>query len=314
MKQTLLHFLDRLDQIGSRTFIRLSPPQPALMVWVFHVLFKDEKAISKKEVFPFEQLRVDQLETFISTLQQKGHRFVTPQQIVDGLPREGFFHLLTFDDGYFNNSWALPVLEAYGVPAVFHIATGYVERPRSFWWDAHYRAKSAKGASIKEILAEQNQLKQLPFDEVEAFLIKKYGPSILEPVGDQDRPFSKDELVAFAQHPLVHLGNHTQDHAILPYYQENQIREQIRNAQQFLEELSGETPQVIAYPNGEFSPAIANIAKAEGLQLGLTGERKKYSLNRPIPRMTMGRVAIYGFRQIAGQVDTYRSDRSMKWL
>lgn len=314
MKQQLLHFLDQIDQLGSRLYLKMRPQQPSLLVWVFHVLFQDENAISRKEVFPFEQITVDQLAIFIACIQQQGHTFVTPQQILDGLPPDGFYHLLTFDDGYFNNQWALPVLETAKVPAVFHIATSYTERNRSFWWDVHFREKGKMGASMKEILAEQNELKALPFDQLEALLVKKYGSKACEPRGDQDRPFTPEELKAFAQHPLVHLGNHTHDHAILPHYSPDQVSQQIRKSQAYLTELTGKTPTVIAYPNGGFSDETIQLSAEGGLQLGLTGERKKYFLADSMPLMSLGRVTLYGFRGIAGQVETYRSDRSMKWV
>lgn len=313
MKQHLLHFLDRIDQFGSRIYLKLRTQQPSLLVWVFHVLFQDEKAIERKEVFPFEQLTVDQLATFISCIQALGHQFVSPQQILAGLPPDGFYHLLTFDDGYFNNQWALPVLEAAGAPAVFHIATSYIERNRSFWWDVHFREKGKQGAGMREILAAQNELKRLPFEQVESYLAEKYGEAAFQPIGDQDRPFRPEELRAFAQHPLVYLGNHTHDHAILPHYSPEKIREQIRLSQEYLTQLAGSQPEVIAYPNGEFSPDVTQLAAAEGLQLGLTGERQKHFLADSLPLMSLGRVTLYGFRQIAGQVATYRSDRSMKW-
>ncbi len=43
---------------------------------------------------------------------------------------------VTFDDGYADNLHrALPVLEKYGVPATFFIATGCLESACEFWWD-----------------------------------------------------------------------------------------------------------------------------------------------------------------------------------
>lgn len=43
---------------------------------------------------------------------------------------------VTFDDGYADNLHrALPLLEKYGIPATFFIATGGLGRTREFWWD-----------------------------------------------------------------------------------------------------------------------------------------------------------------------------------
>ncbi len=43
---------------------------------------------------------------------------------------------ITFDDGYADNLFnAKPILESYGIPAVFFVTLDYVERQREFWWD-----------------------------------------------------------------------------------------------------------------------------------------------------------------------------------
>ena len=44
--------------------------------------------------------------------------------------------VVTFDDGYADNLYqAQPLLEKYGVPATFFIASGYMGGQREFWWD-----------------------------------------------------------------------------------------------------------------------------------------------------------------------------------
>ena len=44
--------------------------------------------------------------------------------------------VITFDDGYADNlAAAKPRLESHGVPAIFFVATDYVEEQREFWWD-----------------------------------------------------------------------------------------------------------------------------------------------------------------------------------
>lgn len=50
--------------------------------------------------------------------------------------RRGRHVVLTFDDGYRDNhEVAYPVLRAHGLPAVFFLATGFLDRPRVAWWD-----------------------------------------------------------------------------------------------------------------------------------------------------------------------------------
>lgn len=43
---------------------------------------------------------------------------------------------ITFDDGYEDNySHAKPLLEKYDLPATFFVCTGYLGKPKEFWWD-----------------------------------------------------------------------------------------------------------------------------------------------------------------------------------
>jgi peptidoglycan/xylan/chitin deacetylase (PgdA/CDA1 family) len=57
---------------------------------------------------------------------------------------------LTFDDGYFNNTWALPVLAEFRVPATFFICTSNVLSGEAFWWDVASRRLAAAGKSRLE--------------------------------------------------------------------------------------------------------------------------------------------------------------------
>jgi len=97
----------------------------------------------------------------------------------------------------------------------------------------------------------------------------------MTPVGELDRPFSKSELGKFANHRLVVLGNHTKDHAILTNYCTAEISEQIQGAQDAIGEMTGKFPDIIAYPNGEYSEDIMQMAQAAGLSLGVVVERKE---------------------------------------
>ena len=68
---------------------------------------------------------------------------------------------ITFDDGYYNNTLALPILEEFDVPAAFFICSDNVQQNRCFWWDVLYRELMAEGAPRSVIYQEGLALKSL---------------------------------------------------------------------------------------------------------------------------------------------------------
>src|SRR5439155_18230336 len=115
-------------------------------------------------------------------------------------------------------------------------------------------------------------------DQIEAELIKRFGPTALTPRGDIDRPFTPAELRQFAASPYVHLGNHTADHAILTNYTPQEVRAQLQSAQESLRAMTGVDPIAIAYPNGAHNQAIVRACRDIGLKIGFTVRPQKSAL------------------------------------
>jgi peptidoglycan/xylan/chitin deacetylase (PgdA/CDA1 family) len=141
-------------------------------------------------------------------------------------------------------------------------------------------------------------------------------------VGDLDRPFTRGELKEFARQPQVVLGNHTMHHAILTNYPADAVRDELGQAQDFLRETTGARPVAIGYPNGNYSAAVIAVARAVGLQLGITCEPRKNYL--PLPTtgdaiMTLGRFMVNGTDRLARECADSRMDyhlypRCKRWL
>src|SRR5581483_5848129 len=123
------------------------------------------------------------------------------------------------------------------------------------------------GARIQSEIASYKRLRTC---EIESRLKKVYGPNALVPVSDLDRPFTPSELKQFATHPLVTIGNHTQDHAILTNYSAVDQQAQILAAQDDIREICGRIPVIISYPNGNYSSETTELAQSCGLQLGVS--------------------------------------------
>lgn len=325
MLSTLQQVVRSTDAAIAQVYLGLRPERDALVTFLFHSLFRDEVEFARNDLDPLDYTTVDRFRQVIEYYLAHGYQFVSPDDLLRGLPPRGKFALLTFDDGYFNNTRALPVLEEFGVPALFFIATDYVQKGRCFWWDVLHRERLARGASIGSAYHEGVGLKHLRTAEIEARLAGEFGAGAFRPRGDLDRPFTPDELRDFARHRHVHLGNHTAGHAILTNYSPDEVRDQVRSAQDALHEMTGITPKAIAYPNGGHNESVLRICADLGLRLGFTTEPRKTPLcrvapaasarcpspapiRRPPALLRLGRFGTHGQSPILAQCRTCRSD------
>jgi peptidoglycan/xylan/chitin deacetylase (PgdA/CDA1 family) len=291
------------------------PERPALLVFMFHVLFEDAAAMHRHEVDPQQRITTGIFAQFVAHFLAHGYQFVTPADVLRGLDPAGRYALLTFDDGYFNNQLALPILRRYGVPATFFISSHHVLTGQAFWWDVVYRARRLKPLAPAVQLAEYAQLKGMQHPEIAQYLLAHFGPDALRPVGDLDRPFTPAELRAFAQEPEVSLGNHTAHHAILTNYAPAAAAHELSACQQHLAALAGSTPLAVAYPNGNVSAAVAAAADAVGLRLGVTVEPGKNYLpfaENHVDIFQLRRFLLWGDRNVERQCRLFRSDFNLK--
>jgi peptidoglycan/xylan/chitin deacetylase (PgdA/CDA1 family) len=312
MTDAIQQLVRAADAAIARAYLKLFRERNALIAFLFHSLFRNEAEIAQNRVDPLQRTTVAQFRQFIEYYLQNGYRFVSPADVLNGLPPDGKYAMITFDDGYYNNVLARPLLEEFAVPATFFISTNHVRHNKCFWWDALYRERMARGgASHARIKAEAIKMKGMTTEHIEQTLIDLFGPDVLRPRSDIDRPFSPDELREFARCPYVHLGNHTANHAILTNYAIDEVRRQVRGCQDALREITGTTPVAIAYPNGANDPGVVRACAEEGLKLGFTIRPHKIAV--PLaPKgdalLRLGRFCPHGEGPMLTQCRTYRSD------
>ena len=302
-----LRFADRLL---TKAHFSLVGERSALLIFLFHVVFEDAEEIEQNIVPPVLGMLRDEIRDFLSYYQQHGYRFVSPDEVLSGLP-PGKFCLITFDDGYFNNLRVVPVLEELNAPGLFFISTNHVLENRAFWWDSIYRHRMNESTAPNVIESELASMKSKTHIDIESYVREQFGPSSLRPVGDLDRPMTASELKEFAAHELVHIGNHTSDHALLTNYDAAGVKDQIATAQDQLKSMLGEAPKIISYPNGNHSDEICRIASEVGLECGITVRPNKNLLpmnNAPLANMKLGRFMPSGNEDIEEQAFNIRSD------
>jgi peptidoglycan/xylan/chitin deacetylase (PgdA/CDA1 family) len=317
MKNIWKRAFDRLDEQIALAYLAILPERPALLVFMFHVLFENETAMKLRLVDPQQRITTQVFAEFVAYYQSRGYTFVTPNEVIAGLDAARKYVLITFDDGYYNNHLALPILRQYGVSATFFISSHHVQTNQAFWWDVVYRARQREPLSPAAQFAEYALLKQLQHPKIDAYLLTHFGPDALRPVGDLDRPFTPTELATFAQEPEVVLGNHTSHHAVLTNYPLTDAIQELRDCQQYLVQLTGTVPSAVAYPNGNVSTAVEGAARDAGLHLGTTVQAGKNYLpfaHHHINRLQLNRFLLWGDRDVQRQCALFCSDFHLKQL
>jgi peptidoglycan/xylan/chitin deacetylase (PgdA/CDA1 family) len=299
-----------VDDFLAGLFLNAAKEDGILLSFLFHGLFENKHELEAELMDPQQGITVDMFRTFITHFLERGYQFVSPSQIMHGLPSTGKFVLVTFDDGYFNNLRALPVLQEFNIPAVFFISTEHVKQGKAFWWDVVFRQGKKQHGSDRETRRKIAAYKRFRTDQIELVLRDSFGQAALRPASDLDRPFSVNELREFSKHSQVSIGNHTRDHAILTNYSEAEIRDQIVGAQNDIREITGQTSVMIAYPNGNESAAIRKISQLAGLNLGvgvLPGKNRVPLNLQAAEPVSLRRFTLWGNRELEPQCRASRS-------
>jgi peptidoglycan/xylan/chitin deacetylase (PgdA/CDA1 family) len=279
-----------------------------LLSFVFHGLFLDDE-LKTETADPQQRTTSGMLRSLLKHFKERGYNFIGPPEILRGLRLDDKCVLITFDDGYYNNLRALPVLEEFEAPAVFFVSTDHIKQGKAYWWDVVFRKFKQQGRSDTSIRRAVAGFKRLRTEDIERSLEKEFGKHAIEPVGDVDRPFTPSELSRLANHRLAFVGNHTQNHAILTNYSAREVKQQIQRAQDDILAITGRTPNMIAYPNGNYSQQILEIARQSGVLLGVTAEPGKNRLPLDPKRQAMHikRFVLWGDQAVNGQCRVCRS-------
>lgn len=191
---------------------------------------------------------------------QPRYPFLTPADYFAGR-RPGV--LLTFDDGLANNyTQALPVLEQFGAPAVFFIATQHIANPQAWLaptrviaqrhWPAWTDVPRAIGADLYDGLSEA-------------------------------------QLRALADHPLATIAAHTVTHPHLTGCSDDDLRREVTADRAFLEALLQRPIDYFAYPAGDYDRRVLEAVRAAGY-------RAAFAVDVRVgedPRLEIPRIGLY---------------------
>lgn len=198
---------------------------------------------------------------------------------------------ITFDDGYADNyRVALPILQRHGLTATFFIATGFLNGGR-MWNDSivesvrrcedsvldlsclglgHHELKNtdARRATIDYLI---DQVKYRTIDERVAITEQLAG--LAEVNLPDDLMMTSNEVKIMHQEGMC-IGAHTVSHPILAQLTDEQVRRQVQESKDFLENLLGERVGLFAYPNGkpgsDYTSSSVDVVRSLGFDAAVS--------------------------------------------
>lgn len=249
-----------------------------LLIFYFHGIYESELQKKLNHVDPQNNLTVGQFIEFIEYFLHHEYHFIKPQDLSENLPKDKAYIMLTFDDGYFNNTLAIEILKKYKLPATFFITTKNVLDNTSYWWDIVYKYRLKKGNTLEKIREEQVYLKGFKYPFIDNYMNQNFGYKSREPWSDIDRPLNTKELKEISQNPFATIGNHTHNHSILTNYTAQEVKEELSVSNKVLFEITGIKPLAVAFPNGNFNSQTLDVTRDLGFQFAFTTINKLNSL------------------------------------
>ena len=204
---------------------------------------------------------------------------------------------VTLDDGYLDAlTTAAPILAEAGVPATFFVNTERLTEPHEAWHDELERLLLG-GAALPPRLELPLSPEPVRRDvrtpgerrdahavlharlvgatpgereEILAALARWAGVSLT--ARPERRVLVADEIVALSRLPGCDIGSHSEHHLLLPYQPEALQRSELRRAKERLETLLDRAVLSLAYPFGQHSAELAEVARRIPHLLAVTVE------------------------------------------
>lgn len=239
------------------------------------------------------------LEGLLRRLRRSGMDIISLDEMHQRMVSGNFgrrFVCLTFDDGYKDiQRWAYPLLKKYEVPFALYIPTSFPDRIGDLWWVAleHVIANNARiGLTVEgkdqffdcASMREKRELYAAVYGWLRS--MKSYD-EIVRTVRDlaachrvdvgaicRDLCMTWEELAQMASDPLVTIGAHTVNHAILKKLPtDTAVRNEIDMSRTVIEAALGVRPQHLSYPVGDptsAGPREFRIAAELGFKTAVT--------------------------------------------
>jgi peptidoglycan/xylan/chitin deacetylase (PgdA/CDA1 family) len=211
--------------------------------------------------------------------------------------------LVTFDDGWIDNyDIAFPILRKYSIPAVVFLPCNYISTDQTFWQEEMLMRLTRMSEStdkhtnrsLQKLLATRDDgypatvsgirlfvisLKDAPYKHIEEVLQQvRILASTCSDGGHYNRHLSWDQVREMKESG-IDFASHALSHQLLSRLDAGELERELTLSKRIIEEETGESVFAIAYPNGDYDPAVLHATKAAGYTLGFSTRHGLFSID-----------------------------------
>lgn len=208
--------------------------------------------------------------------------------------------VITFDDGLGNHAAvALPILERYGLPATFFVATAHLEPGRLLWFNRLAVEAAAGSAPGEPACVARARLAALRV----RYEAGEPAAAVALDLGDRapDGPLAarvaqalggltREQVRALGRSDLVEVASHTVTHPLLTRCAPEHMRRELVDSRRELEALTGRPVRWLAYPQDDHDDAVVASAREAGYEAACAVDRG----GAPGDLFRLSRVGVYG--------------------
>jgi peptidoglycan/xylan/chitin deacetylase (PgdA/CDA1 family) len=313
MREFAKKIIQRIDEAYLRGVLTILGDRQGMRGLLFHSVFSDSGEMECNHIHPQQGLSLEYYRRIFEYFLKHNYRFLRYVDLDDTLPPEGKYIYVTFDDGYYNNIKILKLIEELSIPIHLFVTTKNIVNNSKYWWDVIYYHRSAAGVDKETIARELIGLKKLPVKKIEQYILDGIGSEAFRPMSDLDRPLSPDELRDLSRHELVTIGNHTNNHAIIPTLGVEEIEREITGAHEVIKQVTGRDPVGFAFPNGNYRSQDIDLIESMGINLGFSCDPRNNRIPEDIisrRRLILGRYSVSGRTNLEWQGKIIRAGAS----
>jgi peptidoglycan/xylan/chitin deacetylase (PgdA/CDA1 family) len=264
------------------------------------------------------------LEETILALKAKNYTAIALKDVPQHLANPestGPIMAFTLDDGYRNNlEYALPIFKKHNIPFTVFACSGFINRTHTMWWETvqhlankvdhlkfdfgfGMRDMPARTLIEKYALYENMGLDIMAGNHSESVqqLDKLARLNGIDPkqVVD-DLIMNAGELKQLSQDPLVDIGAHTVSHDNLTQNSDDNLRYELNQSRDEVEQIVGYRPRHLAFPYGKVANASSRefkMAKELGFDVSVITEPDVLHKDAGQDLHALHRISLNGYYQ-----------------